>query len=590
MFNKKFKFLSLALLLMFSLLVLTACGDDDTDAPATDIGIDVSTDDNTDDITVDGTVDLGAGWRGAMPNFDVGVSFHATEPIDVTMLFREMAENPFNENWEMFQRLQEMTNVTIDVESVMHDDFADRRSLLLATGQAPELMPFIWAGHEVPFIAGGQLLPIGRYFDYMPHFTNLVTEWDMWPVIENLRRADGEIYILPGLFQDPRVRFTVALRQDILEQLDIYSELEHGHPDSWEEIRLVLEEVAERKEEFGLDYVYFDRWTLDSTLNIAASTWGVGAGWGLGSTMHFNHDTGEFEQFAQMDEARDFVGYWAGLVADGLLHPESLTAGCEAPWEAFVNGRSFMIGSYGTVIPYEQDRDNLIAEGLTHLEGLEFRALPIPQGPLGVTGEQVIDNGIVLNNSLRQRDDFFAILQFVDWIWFSQEGREFAIWGVEGTHFQWVDGYRQLMPGYFDTRYSLNLERQNEAGAQDMRIDLGFGENVWVLAAGSSRDLMTSRMDVATRALHELNAQTRLRNRLNPSVPWAALGAQRQEMYAMWQTSIVDHTRSNIAAFIAGHRGMDNWDAFLGELEAMNLDAWVAAGNEAHQLGPIIPD
>lgn len=585
MFDKKIKSLSLAIFMVLAVLIITACGD------GTENTGDTSNNDGTDQTTTDGNnEELEQGWTGAMPDFGVGVPFRATETLDLSMIFREQAENPFNEDWEMIQLLQEMTNVKLDVEHVMHDDFADRRDLLLATGQAPELMPFIWAGHEEPFIAGGQLLPIGNYFEYMPNFTHWVTEWDMWPVIENLERADGNIYILPGLFQDPRVRFTVALRQDFLEQLDIYSELEHGYPDSWEEIRLVLEEVAERQEEFGLDHVYFDRWDLDSTLNIAASTWGVGAGWGLGSTLHFNHDTGQFEQFAQMEEARDFVGYWASLVEDGLLNPESLTAGCDAPWEAFVNGRSFMIGAAGHVLEYEQDRDKLIAEGHDHLEGIEFRALPIPQGPLGVTGEQVIDNGIVLNSSIRERDDFFAILQFVDWLWFSEEGREFSIWGVEGTHFEWVDGQRQLVDGLYDTRHSLNLERQDDDGARDMRVDLGFGENVWVLAAGSSRDLMTSTMSEDVRTLHELNAETRLRDRLNPSVPWAALGAQRQEMYAMWQTSIVDHTNTNIAAFIAGHRPMSEWDDFLRELEAMNLDEWVAAGNEAYEMGPNLAD
>ena len=586
MFTKKFRFLSFALLAMFLLLALTACGDEEETGNNNDPEI-TNNGESGGDQTEDQS---GPGWQGAMADFGVGVPFRATETLDLSMLFRELPENPFNEDWEMFQLLQEMANVNLDVEHIMHDDFADRRGLLLATGQAPELMPFIWAGHEVPFIAGGQLLPIGNYFEYMPNFTHWVTEWDMWPVIDNLERADGNIYILPGLFQDPRVRFTVALRQDILEQLEIYSELAYGFPDSWEEIRLVLEEVAERKEEFGLDHVYYDMWSLDSTLNISASTFGTGAGWGLGSTLHFNHDTGAFEQFAQIPESYEFVSYWAGLVEDGLLNPESLTSPDTSPWEEFVNGRSFMIGAPGHVLDFERDLAELLDSGHDYLEGVEFRALPIPQGPLGITGEQVIDNGIVLNSSIRERDDFFAILQFVDWLWFSEEGREFSIWGIEGTHFEWVNGQRQLVDGLFDTRHSLNLERQGTADARDMRIDLGFGENVWVLAAGSSRDLMTSTMNESIRELHELNAQTRLRNRLNPSVPWVALGAQRQEMYAMWQTSIVDHTRTNIAAFIVGQRSMDEWDSFLAELEAMNLNEWVEAANEAHQMDPILPE
>ena len=502
----------------------------------------------------------------AMENFRVGDTFRANEPIDVSMIFRQLPTSPFNDEWMMVQRLREITNVYLDVTAVMHEDFETQRNLLIGAGDAPEIMPFAWAGHETQFIAGGTLLPISDYFEHMPHFMHFVEEWGLEEPIENLRQADGNIYLLPGLQQDPRVRFSVAMRQDILDELGLDA------PDSWEEIRDVLRVVAEERPDIT---PYNDRWNLDATLNIAASTWGIGAGWGFGSGLHLNHNTNEFEYVAQMDELKDFVMFWNSLIEEGLLHPESLTQGCGPAWEAFVNGESFMIAAGNTLEEYIRDFDANIEAGATHLEGYELVQLPVPNGPTGKIGEQLIDNGMMLNASLRDREDFVAILQFIDWLWYSEEGREFAMWGIEGETFQWnEEGYRELLSGFQHRGHGLNINPDYD----DIQVDHGFMENVWALAGGSSRDLMTSVMTEEARALHIYNADTRVLRPITPRIPWTDL---ELEQISIIQSALADHTRSNMSLFILGQRSMDDWDTFVQEIESMGSQRFVDMANEA---------
>ena len=507
--------------------------------------------------------------RGAMENFSVGDQFQATEPIEVSLLFRELPTAPFQHDWTFVQKLADITQVSFsEVISVIHDDFAQQRNLLIGAGEAPEIMPFIWAGHETPFIAGGSILPVSEYFQYMPNFTHFVEEWGLEDSIENLRQDDGHIYLLPGLQQDPRVRFTVALRKDILDEHGI------GLPDTWYEIRDVLREL---KAIYPDMYPFNDRWTLDSTLNISASTWGVGAGWGFGSGLHLNRESNEFSYVATMDEFKDFIQFWHSFIAEGLLHPESLTQGDAAAWEAFVNGESFMIGSAGAVglEEYRRDFDANIADGADHLKGYEIVALPIPQGPTGRIGEQLIDSGMILNSSLKDRDDFIAVLQFIDWLWYSEEGREFAMWGVEGETFQInEDGHRELLSGYQHRGLGLNL---NEA-YEDMHVDHGFFDAVFSLAGGSSSDLMTSVMNEEAKDIHIRNAETRDLNPITPRIPYTDL---ELEQISLMQTALGDFTQSNIAQFILGQRSLEEWDQFVEELETMGMSRYVEMANEA---------
>ena len=53
----------------------------------------------------------------------------------------------------------------------------------------PELIPVTYPGDETQYVAGGAILPISDYLDYLPNFTDKVEKWGLQDAIDNLRVA-----------------------------------------------------------------------------------------------------------------------------------------------------------------------------------------------------------------------------------------------------------------------------------------------------------------------------------------------------------------------------------------------------------------
>jgi len=560
---------SLGLLLAASALTLGACGQDaNTNQGGTQGGSEES--------------GVEAGRVNFIEDFQVGSTFVAETPMELSLLYRELAESPWQDDWWFIEALKEKTGVDLgsNTTHVLNDDLAQQRQLLISAGNAPELMPFIWAQDVPQFVDGGSLLPLNDYLQYMPHFNHFLQEWDLEEEFENTRQADGNFYLLPGIKEDITLRFTVALRYDILRELGLEI------PTTWDEIQDVLEAVAAA---YPGTVPYQEAWGWDATSNVSAGAFGVRFGWGLGDGLVLNHDTNSYQHISQMPELREFTEYWRGLVEEGLLLDESLTGsfGGEA-WERLLNGHSFMAGATGSMpIGWNQDVLELVEQGTPEgpfgIEGAQFVAVPVPNGPSGTISETRIDNGIVLNRSIAQRDDFLAILQFVDWLWYSEEGREFAMWGIEGETFEWVDTdegpRRQLLDGFSEPTWSFGGNVEQASTAQQLQRDLGLNQNVFVLTEGGSRELITSVMDGPNTEVHLLNAQSNLA----PANPSAPFNTEEREIAGNIANNVTDMTNAAVREFIVGTRELndENWNAFVEATRAAGADRLEEMATEA---------
>ena len=360
----------IALLAISALLVLTlaACGRDEPPAPADQGAAGAAATPAPPAAGQDPAPpaeDVPFGWVGAMENFQAGDTFRATVPIELSLLYRELPDHLWSDDQLFNVLMTEVTNVNFagNTIAVLIDDFHTQRQLLIASGQAPEVMPVMYGQYVAQFVPGGVMLPVSEFWQYMPNFQHFVTEWGLWDDIEWSRQADGYIYHLPGIHEDVALRFTVAMRYDVLRDLGLQV------PDSWDEIRDVLRVVAEA---FPGTMPYFERWSMDSTLNVSARTFDVRFGWGMGNGLILNPDNNRYEFITQRTGLRDFAEYWHSLIAEGLLDPESMTE--DLAWEKFVNGDSMMLGVFW------QDAPGLLNDIAENMEA------GITPGPFGFEG------------------------------------------------------------------------------------------------------------------------------------------------------------------------------------------------------------
>ncbi len=415
---------------------------------------------------------------GAMDDFTAGTSFVATEPVTFSVMYRDHPNYPLDKSWLFFSQLEENRNVSFDLTSAPLSDWDAKKSLVISSGDAPDLIPVTYPGQETQFVSGGALLPISDYVQYMPNFQQKIEDWDLQPYLDNLEQADGKYYMLPGLYQSPQPQYSIAIRQDVWEASGITED-----PQTWDDLKADLETLKEKNP--GV-WPMSDRWSttnnspLGATLNIAAPDFGTIAGWGFGNGLWYDQDANEFTYAATTEGYKNLVEYFHSLVADGLLDPESVTQDDDTAIQKFGSGQSLAIsGNTQEVTTYAKTFEQAgNTDAAVHL-------IRVPEGPAGdnVASGSRAASGFMMSSKAADHPTFLALLQFADWLYYSDEGLEFAKYGVEGTTYTKDGDTYALAP-------DVDWNGVNPAGTKKLNADFGFSNGVWSLANGSADDLI----------------------------------------------------------------------------------------------------
>ncbi|MDQ7878984.1 extracellular solute-binding protein [Microbacterium sp. QXD-8] len=530
-------------------VALAACSNSPTDEAVA----------NDDGVTIDEAHSV-----GAMEDFGVDVTFKATEPVDFSIMYRDHPNYPVKDDWSVFQHLAEDQNVTFSRTDIPMADFDQKKALLIGSGEATDIISSSYAGSETQFVSGGALLPVSDYFDYLPNFMQKIEDWGLEEDLDNRRQADGKIYHLPGLREAPDVQYSVVIREDLWEKAGITED-----PATWDEYQDQLVKVKEANPE--IDYAMSDRWTdsqtLGSLLNVMAPNYGTAAGWGYANTW-YDDEAGEYVFTGATDEYKEVVSYAADLVAAGVLDPE-ITQSDDQAVQKFVSGRSAAIS--GNTQALAEYRAKLADAGRGDVP---IRLISVPGGPAGSNmASGRFTSGLLIGSEAADKPYFKALLQFIDWLYYSDEGLEFAQWGVEGETFtREADGTRKLND---DIAWS----SINAGAPKLLNADFGYSNGVFLLANGSSRDLVLSMMtdEIAAWTEEQLDAKEQL-----PTAPAPLLNEIELEQTSLLQTQLSDAVQSATASFITGQRSIeDDWDAYVSEMESLGASQLIDTINTA---------
>ncbi|MGK3953833.1 extracellular solute-binding protein [Microbacterium sp. I2] len=500
---------------------------------------------------------------GAMEDYGVGDTFTATEPVEFGLFYRDHPNYPLDEDWLMLQELEANQKVTFDFVSAPLSEWDQRKSLVIGAGDAPDIISVTYPGQEVSFVSGGAILPASDFVQYMPNFMDKVEKWDMEADLDQLRQEDGKFYLFPGFREEPRAEYSFAVRSDIWEELGLSLE-----PETFDEFREQLRTV---KEAYPDLYPMTDRWSangpLEGTLTFVAPNFGTQAGWGFGEGL--THKDGEFEYTGATDEYRDLIEFYASLVEEGLLDPEAVTQDDDQAIQKFASGQALSIGT----------NDQEIVRYRTTVEELgtdaEMAMIRVPAGPAGDNfqyGQRLI-SGFMLSSEVAESENFLALLQFLDWLYYSDEGLEFAKWGVEGETYEKDDSGKRTL------NENITAMGLNPGAPENLQADYGFSNGVWTLAHGSTLELDRSMLrDETLEFLDKMSTKEVLE--LPPPAP---LSEVEREQVSLYQSALKDHVWQNTAQFILGQRSLDEWDAYVAELEGLNMGAYIDIVNEARQ-------
>ncbi|MEU4872186.1 extracellular solute-binding protein [Streptomyces sp. NPDC021608] len=505
--------------------------------------------------------DLSKKQNGAMKEYRVGQQFKASKPLSFSVLHNNNPVYPMKENWLFWNDVTRRTGVTLKPIAVPLSDYEKKRSVLIGAGDAPLLIPKTYHPSEVAFVSSGAILPVSEYVHLMPNFRDKVRKWKLEPELDSIRQSDGKYYLLPGLHEKVKSNYSLSLRTDVLDRLGL------ALPTTWDQVHDVLKAI---KAEHPDLYPFSDRWSTNTPFPAAAllsylgQAHGVKAGWTY-DNISFDAKAGEFVFTGATDAYRQVVEYLRKLVAEKLVDPESFTQTDDEAVQKLFGQKSFAISANSQEL-VQNYRYNLEKQ----VKGAKIEMVPVPLGPAGpvVMGGARLENGVMISSKALTSDTFVAMMQFVDWLWYSDEGQRFAKWGVEGTTYAYSGGRYRTEPG-------ISLMGSDPDAPKDLQKDYGFFNGVFTY--GGSWALVSSSFGADEKRFQDAMAR---REQL-PIDPAHPLQSAEQEQASLWDTPLRDHVTQNMLKFVLGKRPLSEWSDYVGELKAKNMDRLVDLHNEA---------
>ncbi|OJX98180.1 MAG: sugar ABC transporter substrate-binding protein [Micrococcales bacterium 73-15] len=495
--------------------------------------------------------------------------FKAAEPTELGILWTDWPETPVTDSWQLFDTIEELTNVRLVPTHIPFSDKEEKQGLLISAGDAPPLIPLVYTGDEKQYAASGAVLPLSDYSDYMPNFNKYVDQWDLRAMVDDLRQEDGKYYMTPGLQEVSVPVFTVIIRKDVFDEVGA------GVPNTWDEMYEALKKI---KAKYPDSYPLGDGFEGQSMLNYAAHGFGAVAGWGFGDGAFWDEDKGEFVYTPTTDGYKQLVEYFAKLADEGLLDTESFTQkndGAGTVREKVANNQIFAAsGASGTVNEFVIATQEVLGPDAE----FEFVQIAPPGGP--VAGETVEPrnfwNGFMLTSKVKDDPNLCTYLQFADWLYYSDEARWLLQWGPEGeTYTRDADGTVTLKPEYKLEAYNINMD----TGTIDIQKDLGWASNV---LAGSSESRELKQSYNAPAFVEYMDSVIDNRTPRAPFPP-RPLNEMELEQASLLGTSLKDSVDTAVLQFIVGQRDLSEWDQFQSELQAAGVQQYMDIINTAQK-------
>jgi putative aldouronate transport system substrate-binding protein len=499
--------------------------------------------------------------------------FWSKDPMTFSVLFSDNTAYPYKDSWTFFKTLQEKTNVKLEPQIVAMSDYTSKRSVLIASGQAPMIIPKTYAGQEDQFVPSGAILPISDYVSQMPYFSKEIKDWKLEEDLKTITQGDGKYYIMPGLHQSYIQDYSLAVRSDILTKNNIKT------PETWDELYTVLKKL---KELYPTVTPFSDKWQLGATMQMAGPGFvktqtglkGTDADW-TGNLLAFDSDKKTFSFYPTMSGYKDELTYFSKLVKEGLLDPESATQTSDQALNKFATGKSFVIStnSQGVNKDLRPKCEASLGKG-----NFEVTKINVPAGPAGkfIQGNR-LENGVMISKKAKDDKNFSTLIQFVDWLWNSDKGQEYGKWGIENETFTKSGDKYTLKDGYTFPDVGLNASATT---AKNLRKDMGFGSGVFILTYGGPDVLAHSYMAEEDITFSENVNKTRT---LLPVAPKIAYDTATQEKQNQKNTALKDYVGQMSYKFILGKANIaTDWDKYVADLKAKGSEDFTKTANDVY--------
>lgn len=570
----------ISLLLAFAMLLsLAACGGGGSSDNGTTSGDDSKTSGTSDTGgEVSGDVDNGDGtYYNSELGYTYGTTFYSDEPVTYSTYIQDNAAYPYKDSWDgengIFTAITNATNVTLDHEIIDWGDY-DTKVTLALSSDAPYIIPKIYS--ETSYVSGGGVVAISDYVQYMPNYTAMVEAYDLEDDIATIKQDDGKYYRLPGLHETSLQDYTLLIRKDLFEGAGIDVEADEADW-TWDEFVDDLIKVKAYMVSQGIvgedDYIWSDMWCGETgsgqggnLLKLMGASYGIYSGWAITSNygLIYDADSDSFVDGSISDSYKEMMTIVQKLLDNKILDPETFSQQDDTANNKFYRGETALISTNRSQYTVQETGiKGQLGEG-----EYELYRIVVPIGNCNYQAENSrLECGVMISTQALEElgeAEFIKMLRFVDWLWYSDAGKNLTKWGVEGVTYTVTDGVYSLTDGYYCNGLSIAQTSDDQV---DMRIEYGYACGNFMY--GGTLEHVTSNFDESLKDFYNRMDKYRELRPLDPTVTFSEDDNEMLNLYGQTLTSTVN---TWTMYFAMGQRDIENdWNDYVAAVEAANL-------------------
>ncbi len=460
--------------------------------------------------------------------------------------------------WEEYEKL---TNVEVNWKTTQIEGLVEKRNLMLASGDYPELF-FASAFPKTDLIKYGQqgvFLPLNDYIDeYAPNFKKILEDYPS--VKEGVTMADGNIYGFPT-FYDPNFEalrgMTPWIKQDWLEKLGL------KEPETPEELYEVLKAFKEqdpngngKADELGWGGGY----GIVEFVDYLRGTYGLNKQGSMNKNLDFKEGTEEFRFVPATDEYKELLTFLNKLYTEGLINKDVFTT---QPQEFSAEASKGNFGLLNEVDPAE----------LLKLDG--YVGVPVLEGPTGERAYNTVSNGLgnlgmfVLTDKAKNPE---AMVRWMDYF-YGEEGSKMFFMGFEDvTYEEDKDGNFKYLDTITDNPNGLNMDQAiSEYLTWPGGYYPGMVRQKFFQGAEGKENSAVNAEKVRPYRIKDENILPGLNYTLDETDKVSAI-----------MTDVQTYIDEMTAGFITGKQDFSKWDDYKETLEKMGIQEYLEVAQGAY--------
>lgn len=481
-------------------------------------------------------------------------------PISLTFFTGKSATNGNNfEETFVWKEYAKKTNINVKFDLVPFETLAEKRNLVLAGGDYPDVFytARLTAADLAKYGSQGVFIPLNDLIDkHAPNFKKLMTQYP--DLKKGLTMPDGNIYSLPS-FYDPNF-LSLLIGAPLWINNDWLKKLNMPEPKTTEEFYNYLKAVKNTDlNGNGIqDEIPYSGTGVDALLDQFKGAWGFGTR-GLGHKyVDIDPATNKLRFIRTDAKYKEVLQYLNKLYSEGLLDKELFTLKGSA---LYAKGQSGVLGS--TIVPNPatlMSQKNFV--GLGALKGPHgdqlYSQVKVPMVHVGAFA--ITNKNKYPAETIRWMDYFYG-----------DEGAKFYFMGVKDvTYTESADGKLE---------YIKEITNNSQGLTPDQARAKYF---TWL--GGSYPGFVKQQYFAGSEALPEaIEAGKKVAPYVVKEI-WNAFNYTEAEIEVMSSIGkdITDFITESEAKMINGSMSFNDWDKYVDSLKKMGLDQYMKVYQAAY--------